>query len=178
MTGLTPSHLAADLSAFVPDRPVDDNAHILLRYDGGARGMHWASQVAVCNENGLRLRVYGDRGGLEWSQEDPNRMTFTRFGQARQILTRGGPGATGAATTATRIPAGHPEGYLAAIATLRRDAADLIAAGIDGGPSRLPGIADGLQGVRFVAACVASVEAGSGWVAFQDASDVPGPGAK
>jgi len=166
VTGLTPSHLAADLSAFVPGRPVDDNAHILLRYRDGVRGVLWASQVAVGNENGLRLRVYGDKAGLEWSQEDPNRMAFTRFGQPRQIITRGGAGATETAMAVTRIPAGHPEGYLEGFATLYREAADLIAAEQGGGPKLLPGIAEGLDGVRFVSACIASAEAGTAWVEF------------
>lgn len=166
VTGLKPSHLAADLAAFVPGRPVDDNAHILLRYGGGARAMLWASQVAVGNENGLRLRVYGDKAGLEWSQEDPNRMAFTRFGQPRQIITRGGAGATEAAMAVTRIPAGHPEGYLEGFATLYREAADLISAEHAGGPNLLPGIAEGLDGVRFISACIASAEAGTAWVEF------------
>lgn len=166
VTGLTPTHLAADLSAFVPGRPVDDNAHILLRYGGGVRGMLWASQVAVGNENGLRLRIYGDKAGLEWSQEDPNRMTFTRFGQPSQTLTRGGAGATGAAMAVTRIPAGHPEGYLEGFATLYSEAADLIAAEHGRVPELLPGIAEGLDGVRFVSACIASAEAGTAWVEF------------
>lgn len=166
VTGLTPSHLAADLSAFVPGRPVDDNAHILMRYESGMRGMLWASQVAVGNENGLRLRVYGDKAGLEWAQEDPNRMAFTRFGQPRQIITRGGAGATEAAMAVIRIPAGHPEGYLEGFATLYREAADLISAEYKGVPTLLPGIVEGLDGVRFVSACIASAEKGVAWVEF------------
>ena len=162
-TCLSPSHVAADLSAFVPGRPVDDNAHVMLRYPGGARGILWASQVAVGNENALRLRVYGDKAGLEWNQEDPNRLTYTRHGQVRQILTRGGPGLDQAATDATRIPAGHPEGYLEGFATLYREAADLILSGGALDECFLPGITDGLQGVRFVAACLASAEANAAW---------------
>jgi predicted dehydrogenase len=166
VTGLKLSHLAADISAFVPGRLVDDNAHILLRYGGGVRGSLWASQVAVGNENGLRLRVYGDRAGLEWSQEEPNRMVFTRFGQPCQIITRGGAGATEAAMAVTRIPAGHPEGYLEGFATLYREAADMISEEHDGAPTLLPGIAAGLDGVRFVSACISSAEADTAWVEF------------
>ena len=164
VTGLAPSHVAADLSAFVPGRPVDDNAHVMLRYPGGARGILWASQVAVGNENALRLRVYGVKAGLEWSQEDPNRLTYVRHAQVRQILTRGGPGLDPAVTDATRIPAGHPEGYLEGFATLYREAADLILSGDALGEYDLPGIADGLQGVRFVSASLASAEANTAWV--------------
>jgi len=166
VTGLTPGHIAADLSTFVPGRQVDDNAHILLRYKGGVRGMLWASQVAVGNENGLRLRVYGDKAGLEWSQEDPNRMAFTRFGQPLQILTRGGAGATEASLAVTRIPAGHPEGYFEGFATLYREAADLISTERGGKPKLLPGIAEGLDGVRFISACITSAQARSAWTEF------------
>ncbi|SLN31077.1 Gfo/Idh/MocA family protein [Pseudooctadecabacter jejudonensis] len=151
VTGQRPAALAADLHSFVGGRMVDDNAHILLRMDGGARAMLWASQVAVGSENGLRLRIYGDKGGLEWGQENPNQMTFTRFGQPKQILTRGGAG-TG--PDWTRIPPGHPEGYLEGFATLYADAADLIAGTGDG--ALLPGIEAAMDGMWFIAACQAS----------------------
>src|SRR5437588_435300 len=91
VTGLHARELAADLGRFVAGRRLDDNAHILLRYESGARGMLWASQVAPGNENGLRLRVYGDKAGLEWSQEHPNQLRFSLVGRPPQILSRGGP---------------------------------------------------------------------------------------
>ncbi len=162
VTGEVPSHLAADLSSMVPGRLVDDNAHILLRYASGARGMLWASQVAVGNENGLRLRVYGDRGGLEWSQEHPNHMQFTRFGQPTQTLTRGGAGASAAANAVTRVPGGHPEGYLEAFATLYAEAADLIRNGTVT-DSLLPGISDGINGMAFIETTLASARDGGVW---------------
>ena len=170
VTGQTPDRLAADLASFVPGRRVDDNAHILLRYASGMKGMLWASQVAPGNENALRLRVYGEKGGLEWAQEDPNRLWFTPFGEPKRLLTRGGAGATEAAAAVTRIPGGHPEGYLEAFATIYRGAADAIRArqaGEDPAPilAELPGIEDGLSGMRFIAAAVASSDADSAWVA-------------
>lgn len=148
VTGQRPAALSAELHSFVEGRAVDDNAHILLRMDGGARGMLWASQVAVGNENGLRLRIYGDKGGLEWAQENPNQMTFTPFGQPKQILTRGGSGST---ADWTRIPPGHPEGYLEGFATLYDDAADLIKGKGDG--NLLPGIDAAMDGMWFIEAC-------------------------
>ncbi len=161
VTGLAPKSLAADMDAFVGGRPVDDNVQVLLRFEGGAKGMLWASQVAVGNENTLRLRVYGEKGGLEWSQEHPNHMTFTRFGQAKQIFTRAGAAASEAASAVSRIPGGHPEGYFEAFATLYREAADLIS----GSPAPdLPGIDAGLQGMNFISACIRSSEKNLGWV--------------
>lgn len=109
VTGLQLDSLAADLSTFVEGRRLDDNVHVMLRFDGGAKGMLWSSQVAPGNENGLRLRVYGDKGGLEWAQEDPNYLWFTPFGEPKRLLTRNGAGATAANQSASRIP-GTPRG--------------------------------------------------------------------
>jgi len=162
VTGLVPSALAADLDAFVPGRKVDDNVQVMLRFDGGAKGMLWASQVAVGHENALRLRVYGTKGGLEWAQEVPNEMRFTRFGQPSQILTRGGAGATGAGQRNLRVPPGHPEGYLEAFATIYTEAAALIR-GEGNGEVHTPTLADGLEGMRFIAACIASSQADAAW---------------
>jgi len=162
VTGLRAEALAADLHSFGAGRQVDDNAHIMLRFAGGARGMIWASQVAPGNENGLRLRIYGDKGGLEWGQENPNVMTFAPFGQPKQLLTRGGAGLGGGGNGWTRIPPGHPEGYLEGFATLYNDAADLIAGTGDG--ALLPGIAAGMEGMWFIGACIASARADGAWI--------------
>lgn len=168
VAGLEVESLAADLQAFVPGRPVDDNAHVMLRFTGGARGMLWASQVAPGNENALRLRVYGDKGGLEWAQEDPNYLWFTPFGEAKRMITRGGAAASEAAAAVSRIPGGHPEGYLEAFATLYREAADAIIAAREHpnaqAPALAPTVHDGLRGVQFVAACVESSRRNSAWV--------------
>ncbi len=159
--------LAADLQSFVPGRKVDDNAHILLRFDGGARGMLWSSQVAPGNENGLRLRVYGDKGGLEWAQEDPNYLWFTPFGEPKRLLTRGGSGAQDAANAVTRTPGGHPEGYLEGFANIYAGAADAIRAAEAGESpdlSLLPGVDAGLDGMRFIAAAIKSSRDDAAWV--------------
>ncbi len=124
VTGLAVHRLAAELTRFVPGRRLDDNAHMLLRFAGGARGMLWSSQVAPGNENALRLRVYGSEGGLEWAQEQPNALLFTRFGEPPRLIRRAGAGSSPAAAHASRVPSGHPEGYLEAFAQLYRDLAE------------------------------------------------------
>lgn len=169
VTGLTGDELAADLHAFVPGRQLDDNGHIMLRYQGGARGMLWCSQVAPGNENGLRLRVYGEKGGLEWAQEVPNELWYTPHGDATRRLTRGGAGANDAANAVSRIPGGHPEGYLEAFATIYNEAADAIRA-VQSGEDRdavmgkLPGIRAGLEGMAFIRAAVTSAKDNAAWV--------------
>ncbi|MFV1599106.1 MULTISPECIES: Gfo/Idh/MocA family protein [unclassified Phaeobacter] len=160
VSGLTPEALSAELHSFGPGRRVDDNAHILLRYDGGARGMIWASQIAVGCENSLRLRIFGDKGGLEWGHEDPNQMSFTRFGEPKQILTRGG---AGIGPDWTRVPPGHPEGYLEGFATLYTDIAEVIESRTDN--PMLPGLQAGLDGMWFISAAQASSADGGSWVA-------------
>jgi predicted dehydrogenase len=167
VSGLTPAALAADLDAFVPGRQVDDNAHVMLRFEGGAKGMLWASQVAVGNENALRLRVHGTKGGLDWSQENPNVMQFTHFQQPKQILTRAGAGANDAGRRNLRAPGGHPEGYLEAFSTIYAEAAQLIRhadQGVTLDPGvHTPDISDGLAGLRFISACVASSRNNAAW---------------
>ena len=160
--------LAADVHTFVRGRKLDDNAHVLLRYEGGAKGMLWCSQVAVGQENGLRLRVYGTKGGLEWAQEDPNYLYVSKLGEPRRRITRSGAGAGPEAARVTRIPSGHPEGYLEAFANLYAEAAAAIAAKKAG--KRVdsnvvyPTVDDGVKGVAFVEACVASSRRNGAWV--------------
>ncbi len=165
VTGLQTEAICADLSTFVPGRQVDDNVNIMLRFEGGARGMLWASQVAVGNENGLLLRVYGEKGGLEWRQDEPNKMWFTEFGQPKQLLTRGGA-ISGGEGAAVRIPAGHPEGYLEAFATLYADFAEVIRSGKDN--ALLPTLADGVEGMQFIVAAVHSSQNDSKWTRLSD----------
>ncbi|MCA8879397.1 MAG: Gfo/Idh/MocA family oxidoreductase [Rhodobacteraceae bacterium] len=168
VTGLTLDSLCADMQSFVPGRRLDDNAHVLLRFQGGARGMLWASQVAPGNMNALRLRVYGASGGLEWAQEEPNTLWHTPFGEPPRKITRAGPGAEDAANRVSRIPPGHPEGYLEGFATLYSEAAAAIRAKASGAalPDDVlfPTAADGLAGVAFVDACVRSSKKGASWV--------------
>ncbi|WP_246849554.1 Gfo/Idh/MocA family protein [Rubellimicrobium arenae] len=162
VTGLRTEALLADLQSFGAGRQVDDNGHVLLRFANGARGMLWASQVAPGNENGLRLRVYGTKAGIEWGQENPNVMTFAPLGQPKQIITRGGAGLGTGGNRWTRIPPGHPEGYLEGFATIYTDAADLILGTGDG--SLLPNIDSGLEGMWFIGACQRSSQGGGQWV--------------
>jgi predicted dehydrogenase len=170
VTGLTLDSLAADLTAFVPGRRVDDNGHVLLRYKGGAKGMLWCSQVAPGNENGLRLRVYGTKGGLEWAQEDPNYLWFTPFGQPKRLITRGGAGSGPEAARVTRVPPGHPEGYLEGFANIYTEAARAIRAAKAGTAApegtTFPGLKEGLEGVAFVDACVRSSARNGAWTAL------------
>lgn len=171
VTGAAVDAVSAETSRFVPGRRLDDDVQIRLRWAGGARGQLWASQVAIGVANGLRLRIYGETAALEWSQEEPDLLRFTRLGEAPQLLRRGGPGLSAAAQAATRIPAGHPEGYLEGFAQIYADAADLIGAHRQGRPapaSMLPGVADGVDGVRFIEAAVASAAADGRWVALND----------
>ncbi len=173
VTGLELDSLAADLTAFVEGRRVDDNAHVMLRFKPvgnvtAAKGMLWASQVAPGNENALKLRVYGTRGGLEWRQEDPNCLWFTPFGGEKRLITRGGAGAGAAAARVTRIPPGHPEGYLEGFANIYAEAARAIRAARRGKkPPKdvvFPTVADGVEGVAFVDACVRSSKKNGAWV--------------
>ncbi|MEL6689756.1 MAG: Gfo/Idh/MocA family oxidoreductase [Pseudomonadota bacterium] len=168
ITGLEAEELAADLQAFVPGRQVDDNAHVMLRFSGGARGMLWSSQVAPGNENALRIRVYGETGGLEWAQEDPNYLWHTPFGEPKRLITRGGAGSGAAAERVSRIPPGHPEGYLEGFANIYSEAAAAIRAHQSGeapdAAVTFPTIGDGLKGVAFVDACVRSSDRNAAWV--------------
>ncbi len=167
VSGLEAEELAADLSTFVSGRQLDDNAHVMLRFAGGARGLLWASQVAPGNENALGLRIYGSRGGLEWRQEDPNYLWHTPLGAPRQLITRGGAGSCGNAGRVTRIPPGHPEGYLEGFANIYSEAAHAIRA--TAGRAEIspdvvyPSVHDGVKGVAFVDACVRSSRRNGVW---------------
>jgi predicted dehydrogenase len=169
VTGLACEQVAAEVSTFVPGRRLDDDVEVLLRFEGGARGMLWASQVATGNENNLRLRVYGDKAGLEWGQENPNYLRFTSYGRPPVTISRAGAGATASAKHASRIPAGHPEGYLEAFAQLYADLAEQIAARNEGrAPATsallVPGVKEGVEGVQFIDGVLKSSKQNSAWV--------------
>jgi predicted dehydrogenase len=167
VTGLGLTEVLADLTAFAPGRRLDDNAAVLLRFDSGAKGMIWASQITPGTKNALRIRIAGDAGGLAWDQESPEGLEFTPTGEPTRILRRGGEGST----IPGRVPAGHPEGYLEAFATLYADAADLLGKTTSpphaGAQDGLPNSNDGLLGMRFVAACVRSSASGGQWTTVQ-----------
>ena len=172
VTGLKLEAVAADLATFVPGRRLDDNAHMLLRFEGGAKGMLWCSQVAPGHENGLRLRVYGERGGLAWRQEHPNQLTIAEPGQPPRILFRGAPGLGASAQRATRLPSGHPEGYLEAFAQIYTDAAELLWAWKEGrapdpAAQLVPGVDEGVRGVAFIAAVVESSRHDAAWTRLE-----------
>jgi predicted dehydrogenase len=168
VSGLTLESLSADLTSFVKGRKLDDNVHIMMRFKGGAKGMLWASQVAPGNENSLRLRVYGTKGGLTWEQEHPNQLTWAPFGQPPRILSRGTGSANAAAARVTRVPPGHPEGYLEGFANLYTEIAGAIRAARIGkkrdAAILFPTIADGVRGVAFVEAAVKSSKKNGAWV--------------
>ena len=172
ITGLNVTELCAELSTFVKGRQLDDNAQVMLRYANGARGALWASQVAPGNQNNLRLRVYGSRGGIEWRQEQPNQLRWSPFGQPTQVIDRATGAANAAAARVSRIPSGHPEGYLEGFATLYAEIAQAIRAARKGGPkadkaAHFPSIVDGVKGVAFIEAALASSAKGGRWVRLQ-----------
>lgn len=169
VTGLTLEALCSDLATFVPGRVLDDNAHVMLRYEGGARGLLWCSQVAVGCSNGLRLRVFGETGSLFWSQEDPNVLHHAPLDGRPVAIKRGRDDLDGGARVRTRTPPGHPEGYIEAFANLYLGFAEAIRARRegrepDGLGADVPTGRDGLKGVAFVDAVVDCHEGGARWV--------------
>ena len=162
--------LSAELTSFVPGRRLDDNCQIMLRYANGARGMLWVSQVAPGHENGLKIRVYGTKGSIEWVQANPNYLIWSQLGQPQMILTRGGPQTGAAAARVTRVPGGHPEGYLEGFANIYTEVAHAIRAARTGAapdPAVLfPSLDDGLKGMAFIEAAVASSRKNARWVAL------------
>ena len=172
VTGLHCRELAADVSIFVPGRRLDDNVQLLLRFAEGAKGALWASQVATGNANNLRLRVYGEKAGLEWHQEEPNDLQFAKLGEAPEVRRRPGPGGNSPAAHASRIPGGHPEGYLEAFAQLYSDLAEQVYARREGrkpSPASLlvPTVEDGVEGMRFIAATLESSKRNAAWVGLR-----------
>jgi predicted dehydrogenase len=161
VTGLKVTELLADLAAVVPGRLLDDDVSILLRFDNGARGVLLASQIEVGELNGLRIRCYGDKGGMVWKQEEPNSFAL-HHGDGRTEIVRSSDASLGPdAASRTRTPGGHPEGYLEAFANLYRD----FAAVLRGAPAPLlPGIADGLRGMEFIDTAVCASRDNAGWV--------------
>ncbi len=168
VSGIELTELSADLSSFGAGRKLDDNVQMLLRYANGARGSLWASQVAPGHENGLRLRIYGTKGGLLWVQANPNEMFWSPLNQSTRIVTRGGPDSGEAAARVTRIPPGHPEGYLEGFANIYTEVAQAIKAARSGKKPpkgvHFPTIDDGVKGLAFIEAAVKSSKANGKWV--------------
>ncbi len=168
ITGLRVESLCADLNAFVPGRTLDDDASVLLRLSGGARGVLVASQINTGVENGFRLRVSGTQGSLEWWQEEPNRLLHSPEGGPARLLTRGSPWLCEAARRASRLPPGHPEGFIEAFANVYLGIAEAIRAHGSGRPADplaadYPDIHQGARGVRFIEAVLASAASNLKW---------------
>lgn len=171
VTGLKIKQLCADLTTFVPGRKLDDDGNVLLRFENGAKGILSASQISVGVENGLTLRVYGEEAGIEWAQMEPNSLTVRWPDRPYEVRRTGGVGVHDAADDATRLPAGHPEGFLEAFALLYRNFASAInevEAGNAVGALDLdiPTIDDGVRGMTFIETVVKSSQAGATWVNF------------
>lgn len=164
VSGHSVTRICPDLSRVVPGRTLDDDCNILLRFDNGAPGVLVASQIATGDRNGLRLRVYGELGGLEWSHEDPSVLTVNWRDAPTQILHAAAGYLSAPARSASRIPTGHPEGFIEAFANLYRDMADAI---VGGAPSCVPGIDDGVRGMAFVTRAVEA--SGAGWTDLEGA---------
>jgi predicted dehydrogenase len=171
VTGMMPEQILAEATIFVPGRRVDDNVQILLRYESGARGALWASQVAPGNDNGLRLRIFGEKGGLDWRQEEPNVLTWSPLGEAPRLIRRGTASMNVAGQRVNRTPSGHPEGYLEAFATIYTEVATAIVAGRTGSLAdpelTFPTIEDGFAGVAMVDAVLRSSAAGGAWMSVE-----------
>jgi predicted dehydrogenase len=167
ITGLSVDELSAELTTFVKGRKLDDNTQILLRYANGARGSLWASQVAIGNENNLRIRVYGTKGGIAWSQENPNYLHVSPIGKPTYTITRSGAGSGPEAGRVSRIPPGHPEGYLEGFANIYTEVAHAIHAARKGKKAdkavMFPTVDDGVKGLAFIEAAVSSSQKNGKW---------------
>lgn len=163
VSGARVSEFVADLGAVVPGRRLDDDCTVLLRFANGARGVLMASQISTGERNGLTLRVYGTKAGLAWSHESPSILTVNRADDRTEILHAGSAGLVGPA----RLPSGHPEGFIEALANIYVDMAAAVRgeAGIIG--LRVPDIEEGVRSMRFVEQAVASSRSGAGWTRFE-----------
>lgn len=165
ITGLEIESLLSDLTSFVDGRRLDDDANVLLRFKGGARGILTASQVCVGGLNDLRIRVWGTRGGLAWHQEDPNTLLVTALDGPDMTYHRGGPGLCDEAQAASRLPAGHPEAFIEAFANVYLAAIRAMREGRDDGTGcDYPDVQQGRRGMHFISAVVRSSDAGGQWV--------------
>jgi predicted dehydrogenase len=168
VTGQEVTDLAAELHTFVEGRRLDDDAQMLLRFASGAKGILWCSQVAIGQENGLRIRIYGEKGGLEWHQENPNVLQFSPLGEPLRLIRRNGSGSDAVSRAASRIPAGHPEGYLEGFAQIYSDIAEQLVARMEEREPhpyslQTPTIEHGVRGVRFIEAAIRSSGRRAAW---------------
>jgi predicted dehydrogenase len=172
ITGLKIESLCADFTTFVPGRPLEDDANLLLHYKGGARGILHASQVSAGEENHLNIRIYGRKGALEWNQEQPNELKFQPKNEPARILRRGNAYLSDAAKKFTRLPAGHPEAFIEAFANIYLEAVAAIRDRINGQPAGnydFPTVDDGVYGMAFLATAVKSAKSDAKWTPFIEA---------
>ena len=172
ITGLKIEEICCEFTTFVDGRHLEDDANLLVKYDNGARGILYSSQISVDEENRLSIRVYGEKGGLEWDQQEPNTLVLKHLDRPREIIRAGanyGDRLSPQSFSAGRLPAGHPEGYIEAFAVLYRNFASTLSAKLEGlqpdeASLDFPDVNDGLRGMSFIDACVRSSEAGAQWV--------------
>lgn len=169
MTGLAIESLCARLDKFGPGRPLDDNATVMVNYKGGAKGVYWSSQVAPGHDNALRLRIYGTKGAVEWFQETPNTARVSFLDRPSMTISRGRDPMSARAQTLSRLPSGHPEGYIESFANIYSTFIAALAKKLRGEPLAVddldfPGVDDGVRGVRYIEKCVESSAKGSIWV--------------
>jgi predicted dehydrogenase len=160
--------LCADLTSFGPGRMLDDDANVLLRFESGAHGVLVSSQISAGARNAVRLRLYGSEAGLEWSHETPDRLTLSPVEGPQQVLHAGTPGLSGSARSASRLPPGHPEGLIEAFANIYADFAAALQSGDPADRVLVPGIDDGVRGMRFVSRSIDSSGDGRGWVSMKE----------
>ena len=171
ITGLEIEEICADLSTYIPGRPLDDDGNCLVRFTGGAKGILFASQIANGDENNLNIRVYGTKGGLEWHQENPNELVFKKADAPPVTFRRGNNYLAAPTQDASRTPFAHPEGFIEAFANIYRAAATAIADAVSGrkAPKNgydFPTVDDGIAGMAFIETVVKSSERGAKWLKF------------
>ncbi|HEY5586165.1 MAG TPA: Gfo/Idh/MocA family oxidoreductase [Ruminiclostridium sp.] len=171
ITGLKIASLCANLRAIGRGTKLDTNAEILVKYDSGASGMYWCSQVAYGHNNGLKIRIFGTKGSIEWEQEDPCKLKVCILGKPMQILTQGKDYLSESVRKYCRLPAGHPEGFYEAFANIYTAFTMALlkqksGLGITAQDKDFAGIDEGLSGVRFIDACVSSSQKNSGWIEY------------
>lgn len=166
VTGLEVTEMCADLSSFIPTNPLDDDGNILLRFGGGAKGVITASQVSTGEENGLSIRVFGDRASVSWHQENPNYLTLKSYDGLKTIYSKGNSNLCDAAQGASRLPPGHPDGFIEAFANLYLESFKAIRAKKEGQPVPeidVPDVGDGVRGLQFVETVLASAASTDKW---------------
>ncbi len=168
-TGLSIKRVSARLDHFVENRVLDDNATIMVDYHGGAKGLYWTSQIAVGSDNGLKVRIYGDKGSITWLQEDPDHFTLSMLGEPTRFYSRGRDSFSPDSQKFSRLPSGHPEGVFEAFANIyqafiTRLETYEVSDKVDTSSLEFPTVEQGLEGVKFIEACVASSLKDAAWI--------------